>query len=94
MQDEERKKFIIDQYFYFQHYSAKAKWLTDSSLFYLSLAYPALIISRVQKNSRKRPKDALNKAGLSNIPEKPRRYLKENSAPKSNMIQLSSSVGS
>ena len=76
MPDEEGRKFIIDQYFYFQHYSAKAKWLTDSSLFYLSLAYPALIISRVQKNSIKRPKDILNKVGLSNIPEKAEEIFK------------------
>ena len=72
MHDEEGRKFIIDQYFYFQHYSAKAKWLTDSSLFYLSLAYPALIISRVQKYSRKSPEDILNKVGLKNILEKSR----------------------
>ena len=70
MHDDEGRKFIIDQYFYFQHYSAKAKWLTDSSLFYLSLAYPALIISRVQKYSRKRPQDILNKEGLKSIVEK------------------------
>ena len=72
MHDQEGRKFIIDQYFYFQHYSAKAKWLTDSSLFYLSLAYPALIISRVQKYSRKSPEDILNKVGLKNILEKSR----------------------
>ena len=72
MHDEEGRNFIIDQYFYFQHYSAKAKWLTDSSLFYLSLAYPALIISRVQKYSRKSPEDILNKVGLKNILEKSR----------------------
>ena len=72
MHDKEGRKFIVDQYFYFQHYSANAKWLTDSSLFYLSLAYPALIISRVQKYSRKSPEDILNKVGLKNILEKSR----------------------
>ena len=70
MHDQEGRKFIIDQYFYFQHYSAKAKWLTDSSLFYLSLAYPALIISREQKYSRKRLENIQIKEGLKNILEK------------------------
>ena len=31
---------------YFQHYAANAKWVTDSSLFYLTLAYSTLIISK------------------------------------------------
>jgi len=50
MEEEDNQAWLSFRHTIEQHYAAKAKWVTGSSLFYLILAYSTLIIIGVAGN--------------------------------------------